>query len=161
MNSLLYSLGQATIAEHRWEILLLAFMACVVISSCFIIVFQLSQILSLLERLQPITNVRIFQRKGAKLMAITGITVGGQGTFQVEPVPSTASLPQGVTPQWTASDPSISLAASSDGTSVVASVPAGSTLTTFNLTVVVGSFQDTVPVPVITPLTGVTITQTA
>lgn len=68
-------------------------------------------------------------------MAITGVKVGGQGTFTATPLPPGATLPQGVVPTWQASDPSVQLTPAADGLSTVAAVPAGATITSFDLSV--------------------------
>ena len=67
---------------------------------------------------------------------ITGVPVGGSGTFQESVVPTNAALPAGasITITWTVDDPLVTLAPSADGTSVVASVAATDTSTSFNLT---------------------------
>ena len=86
-------------------------------------------------------------------MPITGIVAGQSGVFKETPLPVGAQIPAGTTPQWSASDPSITLTPSSDGTEVTAAVPAGTTLTTFQLKVQNqdGSFPTTVDVPVLPP----------
>ena len=109
---------------------------------------------------------------------ITGVNVGGSGTFQANPVPDTSVFPAGTVNTWTASDPSITLAPADptdpSEADVVASVPAGSTLTSFDLSVstqmpadstgtVPAALTATVTVPVIQappPVpTGVSISQ--
>ena len=67
---------------------------------------------------------------------ITGVPVGGSGTFVESFVPSNAALPAGavLTVTWTVDDANVTLAPSSDGTQVVASVAAADTATSFNLT---------------------------
>jgi hypothetical protein len=67
---------------------------------------------------------------------ITGVPVGGSGTFVESFVPSNAALPAGavLSVTWTVDDPLVTLAPSADGTSVVASVAATDTATSFNLT---------------------------
>lgn len=67
---------------------------------------------------------------------ITGVPVGGSGTFQESFVPTNAALPAGasITITWTVDDSNVTLAPSADGTSVVASVAATDTATSFNLT---------------------------
>ena len=113
-------------------------------------------------------------------MSITGINVGGNGTFEADPVPTGTTFPSGTVDTWTADDPSITITpanpADPTDTQVVVGVPAGSTLTTFNLSVSVqmppdssgtapAPFTSTVAVPVIAapppPPTGVVINQVA
>lgn len=67
---------------------------------------------------------------------ITGVQVGGSGTFQESFVPTNAALPAGqqLSVTWTVDDPLVTLAPSADGTSVVASVDPTDTATSFNLT---------------------------
>lgn len=67
---------------------------------------------------------------------ITGVPVGGSGTFVESFVPTNAALPAGasLTVTWTVDDPLVTLAPSSDGTQVVASVDPSDTATSFNLT---------------------------
>lgn len=66
---------------------------------------------------------------------ITGVQVGGSGTFQESFVPTNAALPAGqqLSVTWTVDDPLVTLAPSA-GTSVVASVDPTDTATSFNLT---------------------------
>jgi hypothetical protein len=113
-------------------------------------------------------------------MSITGINVGGSGTFEADPIPDTSVFPAGTVDTWTADDPSIVITPNDPtdpvDTRVVVSVPAGSTLTTFNLSVSVQMPPDSsgntpaplttsVAVPVIAapppPPTGVSINQIA
>ena len=85
------------------------------------------------------SGVEIKQSIGGKPMAIVGVPVGGKAKFVALPVPSDTPFPDGTVHTWTASDPSVSLAPfdASDPSedAVVASLPADSTLTTFDLTV--------------------------
>ena len=62
---------------------------------------------------------------------ITGVPVGGSGTFQESFVPTNAALPAGasIVITWTVDDPNVTLAPSADGTSVVASVDPSDTAT--------------------------------
>lgn len=71
-----------------------------------------------------------------EIAMITGVAIGGKGTFVESFVPSNAALPAGavLTVTWTADDPLVTLVPSSDGTSVVASVAATDTAKAFNLT---------------------------
>lgn len=77
--------------------------------------------------------LRIHQR-GEEM--ITGVQVGGNGTFKESFVPANAALPPGATIviTWTVDDKLVTLAPSADGTSVVATVDPADTATTFNLT---------------------------
>ena len=113
-------------------------------------------------------------------MAITGVHVGDSEVFVANPVPEGTLFPAGTVDTWTASDPSIGLRPANDPSTdpgesaVVASVPADSTLESFDLSVSVQMPADaagtvpepltnTVTVPVIkapAPLpTGVAISQ--
>lgn len=67
---------------------------------------------------------------------ITGVPLGGSGTFVESFIPTNAALPAGqvLSVTWTVDDPNVTLAPSADGTSVVASVAATDTATSFNLT---------------------------
>jgi hypothetical protein len=93
----------------------------------------LKEIIELLYRLLQPQALKITQ-KGKHM--ITGVPVGGSGTFQESFVPSNAALPAGavLSVTWTVDDPNVTLAPSSDGSSVVASVAASDTATSFNLT---------------------------
>lgn len=83
-------------------------------------------------------------------MPITGIVAGSSGVFQETPTPQGATIPAGSVPVWASSDSTVTLTPSADGTQVTATVPAGSTITTFNLSVANqdGSFHTSVAVPV-------------
>ena len=103
----------------------------------------LEEILAVLQRLVPHaplpTSLAILQSKsklGGHTTMITGVPVGGSGTFVESFVPSNAALPAGasIVITWTVDDPNVTLAPSADGTSVVASVAASDTATSFNLT---------------------------
>lgn len=67
---------------------------------------------------------------------ITGIQVGGSGTFQESFIPTNAALPPGqsLAITWTVDDPLVTLAPSADGTSCVATVDPTDKNTSFNLT---------------------------
>ncbi len=87
---------------------------------------------------------------------ITGVTKGSQGTFTETPVPVGGALQAGDIPSWSSDDATVGLQPSADGTSVIASVPADSTATSFNLTVNgINSqgtkIQTTVSVPILAP----------
>jgi hypothetical protein len=91
---------------------------------------------------------------------ITGVNVGGSGTFVANPIPDTSAFPSGTVNTWTASDPSIGLAPANPSdpqeAEVVASVPAGSTLASFDLSVSVQMPPDstgTTPAPLTTTVT--------
>jgi uncharacterized protein YejL (UPF0352 family) len=130
----------------------------------------LEQILDILGSRKTLpTSLAILQ--GGNM--VTGIQIGGSGTFQESFVPTNAALPAGqaLSVVWTADDPLVTLAPSADGTSVVASVPATDTATSFNLTATGTSaalpspITGTVNVPILptpAPLpTSLSITQTA
>jgi len=116
-------------------------------------------------------GVQIFQIKGETRMSITGLPAGGTGTFESDPIPSSVPFPAGTVDTWSASDPSIIISTTSDPMQVLVGVPAGTTLTTFDLTVSVqmpgtplpAPLTATVPVPVLPPVvpTGVMINQIA
>jgi hypothetical protein len=93
----------------------------------------LREILELLERVFRPIALQILQLGDTM---ITGVPVGGSGTFVESFVPSNAALPAGavLTVTWTSDDPNVTLAPSADGTQVVASVAATDTATSFNLT---------------------------
>lgn len=63
------------------------------------------------------------------------IVRGSDGTFIAQFTPTNGSQAPGTHPVWTASDASVVLTPSSDGTSCVANAPLGSTLTTFDLAI--------------------------
>ena len=106
---------------------------------------------------------------------ITGVPVGGSGTFQESFVPTNAAMPAGsvLSVTWTVDDPLVTLTPSADGTSVVASVDIKDTATSFNLTAVgnsavffpaaIGSGPVSVPIlPTPAPLpTSLAVNQTA
>jgi hypothetical protein len=88
----------------------------------------------------PPTGVGI-QQLGDKgePMPITGINVGSTEGFGAFPLPEGTQFPSGTVDTWTASDPSITLAPADPNdpseAAVLVSVPADSTLTTFDLSV--------------------------
>lgn len=96
------------------------------------------------------TGFFVSQLQGENLMPITGIVAGSSGVFQETPTPQGATIPAGSVPVWASSDSTVTLTPFADGTQVTAAVPAGSTITTFNLSVANqdGSFQTSVAVPV-------------
>lgn len=108
---------------------------------------------------------------GGNVMAtITGVPAGGQGTFQETPTPAGGALQAGAIPAWTADDAAVVLTPSSDGTTVVAAVPATDTAASFNLTVTgVSSNGSTISqvtnVPILpgvaVPATGFSVSQIA
>jgi len=126
------------------------------------------------------TGVEIIQLTGGT-MSITGINVGGSGTFEADPVPSTSTFPAGTVNTWTADDPSITITpanpADPEDTQVIVTVPSTDTNTSFNLTVSAqmppatpggtppAALTNTVSVPIIPappqPPTGVVINQVA
>lgn len=64
----------------------------------------------------------------------TTINPGGIATFQAQLLDNGSAITAPNPFTWTASDPSISLAPSADTTSAVATVPADTTLTSFEVT---------------------------
>lgn len=94
----------------------------------------LHEIIRLLYRLLQPQALKITQR-GSHHM-ITGVQVGGSGTFVESYVPSNAALPPGasIVITWTVDDTLVTLAPSADGTSVVATVDPSDTAASFNLT---------------------------
>lgn len=94
----------------------------------------LERIEHLLRRLVHPLPVSLKISQGGNM--ITGVPVGGSGTFQESFVPTNAALPAGasITITWTVDDPLVTLAPSADGTSVVATVDPTDTATSFNLT---------------------------
>jgi hypothetical protein len=101
------------------------------------------------------------------MAGITGVPLGGQGTFVETPLPTGDSLPAGVIPVWTCPDNLVTLTPSSDGTSCVALVDASDTNTNFALTVSATLPDGTKPastvnVPILPgEVDGFTINQTA
>lgn len=100
-------------------------------------------------------------------MAITGVKVGGAGTFTETPLPAGATLPAGVIPVWSTTDTLVTLTPSTDGTSVVANVGATDTNPSFPLTVTATLPDGTTPTATVTvpilaqEVTGFQIDQTA
>lgn len=90
----------------------------------------------LVAELELPSALAITQIDGGDNDMITGVQVGGSGTFQESFVPTNAALPAGATLSvtWTVDDPKVTLAPSPDGTSVVATVDPSDTATSFNLT---------------------------
>jgi hypothetical protein len=122
----------------------------------------LRAILAVLERIyQVLTLPQGFTISQKGYPMITGIQVGGSGTFQESYIPVNAALPAGASLSlvWTADDPLVTLAPDAAGDSVVATVPAGDTQGSapagqqgsFNLTVT-GTFSGISPLPA--PITG-------
>jgi hypothetical protein len=125
-----------TLATHYGLLILLAIFLVLGLFSVCVVLNRLNLIVNLLRRLQPVTAFQIFQRHGDKFMAITGVKIGATGTFQITDLPLGAQLPSGQIPEVTASDPSIVLTQpTADNGTFTAAVPAGSTLTSFTLTV--------------------------
>jgi hypothetical protein len=91
---------------------------------------------------------------------ITGVPVGGSGTFQESFVPTNAALPAGasITITWTVDDPLVTLAPSADGTSVVASVDPTDAAKAFNLTAT--GTSTALPAPITSGPTSVPILPT-
>jgi hypothetical protein len=122
-----------------------------------VLIREVREIIVLLKRQQGFT---ISQRKGHHVMPITGIVAGAVGVFQETPTPTGAVIPAGTIPVWSTSDTvNTALTPSADGTQVSVAVLAGTTITTFNLSVSNqdGSFLTTVAVPV---LPGSVVAQT-
>lgn len=96
---------------------------------------------------------------------ITGVAQGSSGTFEVSPVGG--ALADGEVPAWGTTSTTVTLAPSTNGMSVVASVPAGDADTSFDLTASAHSLNGkllskTVTVPIIAAAaTDLDITQTA
>lgn len=116
----------------------------------------------------PTKGLRITQLIGGKDMSVTGVPLGGSGTFRVSPVPSNGQLSS--VPQWTTGDASVTLAPAADGLTCVATVASTETLTSFGLTVSAVSsdgaqLSQTTSVPVLAatpvPATGLQIDQIA
>lgn len=103
-------------------------------------------------------------------MAITGVPVGGSGTFTETPVPAGSAFPAGTAMLWASSDPLLTLVPSADGTSVVATldpsaIVGGSATLTFTGTSGSQSATGSVTVPYLSAVipfpTSVTINQVA
>src|SRR5215472_4561710 len=96
----------------------------------------LHKILNILERVFAVTDFILLQRQGDMLMAITGIQAGATGTFQIGFVPPNG-VPLQSGPTVSADDTNVSLGAvSTDGQFMfTASVAAGDTAASFNITV--------------------------
>lgn len=96
---------------------------------------DLRHILLTIENRLPVREPEALKitQLGDQMPTNNSIVVGTSGVFQVTPLPAGSAFASGVLPQWAASDPSISLKPSTDGTQVTAAVPAGSTLPNFNL----------------------------
>lgn len=98
-------------------------------------------------------------------MAITGVKLGGSGTFSATPVGGT--LPPGVVPVWSTSDSLVTLTPAADGLSCQAAVASTDTNPSFPLTVQATLPDGTQPsgtatVPILpSEVTGFTIDQTA
>ena len=104
---------------------------------------RLIEIESILSPNAVSTGFGLNQIQGGSMAAkakgvLTGVPVGGSGTFQESPLPvGSAGLQTGTVPSYSVDDPLVTLSASPDGdpTKVVASVGAGDTGTSFNMTV--------------------------
>lgn len=102
-------------------------------------------------------------------MQILGIAPGAAGVFVESPLPSGVTLPSGVVPVWTSSDPVNAPVTSSlpDGSGCTVTVPATATVPSFVLTVSATLPDGTTPsanatVPINFPeVTGFAITQTS
>jgi hypothetical protein len=118
----------------------------------------------------PATGFKIQQQAEGESMAITGVPVGGTGTFVAVTDPPGSALQAGNIPAWTVDDTLVSITPSADGFSVNASVGAADTAASFNLTISGvssnGSAISTVTnVPILpgvaVPATGFVVNQTA
>jgi hypothetical protein len=72
---------------------------------------------------------------GGQGMAITGIPIGGMGSFKAVTDPPESALQAGNIPVWTSDDPLSSLTPSADGLSVNVAVANTDTGTSLNLTI--------------------------
>jgi hypothetical protein len=118
----------------------------------------------------PALGFKIQQQAEGESMAITGVPVGGTGTFVAVTAPPGSALQAGSIPVWTVDDTLVSITPSADGFSVNASVGAADTAASFNLTISGvssnGSAISTVTnVPIlpaaVVPATGFAVNQTA
>lgn len=174
-HSYIWRAGQGFICNESntqyWvTVFLLALFLILAVLSFIAIIRLLRRILELIERLQPPVKLfRISQLQGGIEMAITGVVLGGQGSFQETPLPPGSQLPSGITPVWSTTDTSVTLTPSSDGTTCGAAVAATDTNTSFPLTVTASAALpdgttpiSTVTVPILPPpVTGFQIDQTA
>lgn len=110
---------------------------------------------------------RILQCGGNKEMPILGIAPGATGVFTETPLPAGTSLPSGVVPAWTSSDPKAVVTPTSDGTGCSVAVDPAITSPNFTLSVTATLPDGTTPsanvtVPVNFPeVNGFTISQTS
>jgi len=78
--------------------------------------------------LESVKEIKIFQVLGG-MMPITGVPVGGSGTFQESGLPAGSVFPAGTTFVWSSSDTAnTALTPSTDGTQVAMAVGAGATV---------------------------------
>jgi hypothetical protein len=92
------------------------------------------EILTILEGVFEVRDFELFQIIGDQIMAITGVQVGGTGTFQISFVPPNG-VPLSSGPTVAADDPLVTLSAVSSTFQFTASVGAGDAGTSFNVTV--------------------------
>src|SRR6266851_3379061 len=79
--------------------------------------------------LETVRELKISQISGGIAMAITGVPVGGSGTFQESGLPVGSIFPTGTTFAWSSSDTAnTALTPSADGTQVAMAVGAGATV---------------------------------
>jgi hypothetical protein len=92
------------------------------------------KILAILDQVFEVRDFELFQFQGDQIMAITGVQVGGTGTFQISFVPPNG-VPLSSGPTVAADDPLVTLSAVDSNSQFTASVGAGDTGTSFNITV--------------------------
>jgi hypothetical protein len=92
------------------------------------------KILGILDAVFEVRDFQLFQFEGDKIMAITGVPVGGTGTFQISFLPPNG-VPLSSGPTVAADDPLVTLSAVDSSFQFTASVGAGDTGTSFNVTV--------------------------
>lgn len=100
------------------------------------IIRLLEKVLSILERAFAVTDFQLFQRIGDFVTMITGVQAGATGTFQIGFVPPNG-VPLQSGPTVAVDDSNVALGpVSTDGNfTFTASVAAGDTGTSFNVTV--------------------------
>jgi len=78
---------------------------------------------------QSVKELKISQFSGGFAMPITGVPVGGTGTFQESGLPAGSVFPTGTSFAWTSSDTAnTTLTPSTDGTQVAVAVGSGATV---------------------------------
>ena len=93
---------------------------------------EIARILRQLVLNESATGFVIFQEEGELIHMITGVPLGGSGSFSATP---NGALQSGNVPSWTASDPAAVLTPSADGLSCGVAIPAADTTTSFTLIV--------------------------